>query len=62
MDDEIIDIKVARNSVKIESLEDNVSQLWKKWDSMQKLVTTTLVTSVICLFGIIGVFIAIVSK
>lgn len=62
MDDEIIDIKVARNAVKIESLEDNVSQLWKKWDSMQKLVTTTLVTSVIGLFGIIGVFIAIVSK
>ena len=42
---------------KIESLEDNVSKLWDKWDSMQKLVIGTLVTSMISAIGIIGMLI-----
>ncbi len=37
----------------IKHLDDNVSQLWKKWDSMQKLLISTAVTSVVTLIGVI---------
>lgn len=55
MDDEIIDVKVARNTTKVESLEDNVSQLWKKWDTMQKTLIATLAATIMNLIGIIAI-------
>ncbi len=50
------DVKCSEHSgfcAKIESLEDNVSKLWTKWDNMQKLVIGTLVTATFSLIGIV---------
>jgi hypothetical protein len=37
---------------KIESLEDNVSKLWAKWDGMQKLLIGTLISTLLSLIGV----------
>lgn len=38
-------------------LEDNVSKLWRKWDSMQKLLLCSLVAAVCNLLGILTVLV-----
>ena len=53
MNNNSLDVKVAKNTTKIESLEDNVSKLWIKWDSMQKLVIGTLVSTSLSLIGLV---------
>ncbi len=37
----------------VEKLEDNVSQLWKKWDSMQKLTIGIFATLALNLVGLV---------
>ena len=46
-------VKIGKNTTKIENLEDNVSELWKKWDSMQKLVIGTLISASLSFIGVI---------
>ncbi len=38
---------------KVDALEDNVSKLWTKWDSIQKLLIGTLTSAFLSLIGII---------
>ncbi|MCK4814576.1 hypothetical protein KA005_02305 [bacterium] len=38
---------------KIESLEDNVSKLWDKWDTMQKMLIGTLISTMLSLIGVV---------
>jgi len=38
---------------KVISLEDNVSKLWTKWDSMQKLLVGTLASTILSLIGVL---------
>ena len=45
-------------TVQIEKLEANVTQLWKKWDGMQKLVIGIFVTLALNLLGVIGILIS----
>jgi len=47
---------------KIESLEDNVSKLWDKWDSMQKMIIGIFVTLFLNLVGIITMLIISMTK
>lgn len=42
---------------KIETLEDNVSRLWEKWDSVQKLLIGTTVAIVLNLVGVITILV-----
>ena len=37
----------------IRVLEGNVSKLWEKWDSMQKLVIGTLISAFLSLIGVV---------
>jgi hypothetical protein len=39
--------------VRLEKLEDNVSKLWRKWDSIHTLLVGTLVSTVLSLIGVI---------
>lgn len=43
--------------VQIEKLESNVSQLWKKWDGMQKMIVGIFVALALNLLGIIGILV-----
>ena len=42
---------------KIETLEDNVSKLWEKWESVQKLLICTTVAIVLNLMGVIAILV-----
>ncbi len=53
MNENSIEVKVAKNSTKIESLEDNVSKIWIKWDKMQTLIIGTLVSTSLSLIGVV---------
>ena len=39
--------------VRLEKLEGNVSNLWKKWDSIHALLVGTLATGIISLLGVV---------
>lgn len=55
MNNDSVDVKIAKNTTKIGALEDDVSKLQEKWDSMQKLVIGSLVSTVFTLIGIVVV-------
>ena len=44
---------------RLKTTEDNVSQLWKKWDSMQKLLIGSLVAG---MFNLTGIIIILLTK
>jgi flagellar biosynthesis/type III secretory pathway M-ring protein FliF/YscJ len=42
---------------RLKTMENNVHELWSKWDSMQKLMLGSLITLVLNLIGIAFLFI-----
>lgn len=50
------DLRCSEHSghcAQLDSLEDNVSKLWTKWDSMQKLVIGTMVSATLSFIGVV---------
>lgn len=46
-------LKHSGMCAKIKNLEDDVKSLWVKWDSVQKLLIGTLVSTMLSLMGVI---------
>lgn len=53
MDDESTEVKMAKAETKIEQLETEVNKLWQKWDTMQKLVIGTFVSTTLTLITVL---------
>ena len=47
--------------VKLEKLEENVSKLWGKWDSIQTLLIGTLISAVLSLVGVVILLLKTIS-
>lgn len=43
----------AAHTVRIETLDNSVKALWKKWDNLQRLLIVTLTTLCLNLLGVI---------
>ena len=46
-------------NARLDTAEDNVSRLWKKWDSMQKLLIGSLLAG---MFNLAGIIVILLTK